>query len=199
MIYYVGGINGVGKTSLLQGIAKKDNRFSHIKGSTLLMCRLGIRDGDYESLRNLSTELKNKEFGEIVKSLKSDKNHNILIDAHFINLINGKEYRVVDSWISYVDVLVLVEANENEVMNRILKDSGRNRAMFNDDVWQSKEFVIHKIHEYMLSTRTEFYNLSKKYLLPSIVIQNRENKINLGIESFLEFHNQHVSNHLISD
>ena len=193
MIYYVGGVNGAGKTLLLQGIVKQDNSFSHIKGSTLLMRGLGIKDGDYKTLRNLSTEFKNEKFGEMVKSMKSNSDINILIDAHFLNLINGNKYKVVGSWISSVDALILVEANAQDVIKRILKDSGRDRALFDDEVSQTKESVSLNIDRYMRDTRNEFNNLSKEYSLPNIVIKNEDGKINLAIKSFLEFHNKLIN------
>jgi ABC-type molybdenum transport system ATPase subunit/photorepair protein PhrA len=55
MHYYVVGVNGSGKTSLLKAISKR-TKIDAIHGTTELMNYLGIPD-DYDALRKLDRRL----------------------------------------------------------------------------------------------------------------------------------------------
>lgn len=49
--YFIGGVNGVGKTTFMSELLSRDKRFKLFKGSFELMKRLGLNEGDYRPLK----------------------------------------------------------------------------------------------------------------------------------------------------
>src|SRR5665213_1727358 len=91
LTYFIGGVNGVGKSTLLKRIQeKRPNDFEVISGSKLLMESLGIA-GDYDALRALSNEQKAQAWAECVNQLlEAPRTANLLVDSHYVNLVNDE-------------------------------------------------------------------------------------------------------------
>ena len=188
-IYFVGGINGVGKTTLLGAIVKKQKEFQAIKGSQYFMQWLGIKPGDYASLRSLPDNYKNKEMDKMVHWLiaqKSITNKHLLFDAHYLNI---KEDTIMvtatGNWIALMDALVVVTANNDEILHRIEIDQlshKRIRPIFKN--CQNMTQKLKLIDSYQAKTLHTAKILAKKYCLPLVEIKNNDKQINMAINQF---------------
>lgn len=191
MVIFVAGINGVGKTTLLQELVQRDQAFVHIKGSSILMEALGLQAGNYSALRTIPDETKDRVFGEIVTRLCNEYRHSstiILIDAHILNLVHGVVKKVVNEWIKDVDKIILVEADVTTVLGRINKDSAvRNRGLLEGEQGKNIEDEREKMAEYMEHTRSEFISIAERYRLPSLILNNPDSEQSKSIEHISDF------------
>src|SRR3989344_4953748 len=91
---FVGGINGVGKTTISRLASSQDNIIGFIKGSVFFMKWLDLKKGDYGGLQSLPDKRVLRELGSmmeyIVRRKRFDRTKKmILIDAHFVNVRKG--------------------------------------------------------------------------------------------------------------
>lgn len=180
--YFVGGVNGVGKTTLLKAIADADPSFVVVRGSEELMKWLGIPN-DYDALRALPQEFKKKEWvGCLADILTRTTDQDLLLDAHYLNLINGEQTIVTDVWLDAFDVAVLVEATPGEIYARIRKDQ-RDRALFDE---ARDDLLV--IARYLAATERHFYDCIGRYDLTPLVVSNLDGQIDQVIKYFLACH-----------
>ncbi|MFA5742644.1 MAG: hypothetical protein WCX77_02670 [Candidatus Paceibacterota bacterium] len=175
-VYFVGGINGVGKSTLVNEFLKNEKGFLAIKGSQYFMEWLGLRSGDYESLQNMPHEKKNEELGKMVEYLIYDlpaDNKPILMDIHYLRIVNGEISRVLNDWVSLSSGMFFIAGNSKIILERQKKDllaAGRDRKMFPSNVLEKdKESLIEK---YQKETLQEVKRVSDKFGIPYFVINN---------------------------
>lgn len=72
MLIYLCGVNGVGKTSIIDQIQETTN-VTLVKGSKLLMERLGIKNEDYTALQQIPSKIKDDAFLTILSTFSSRK------------------------------------------------------------------------------------------------------------------------------
>ncbi|HSX42300.1 MAG TPA: ATP-binding protein [Candidatus Saccharimonadales bacterium] len=184
--YFVGGVNGVGKSTLLDAIAKKSSNFRVVKGSEELMRWLGI-PGDYDALRALPREKKRVEWVKCLEKLLDDHyGHDLLVDAHYLNMIDGVVTEVVGEWIAWFDAAVLVTAPPAEILKRIEGDRARERGLFRSD--ESDKLGV--LEAYQQQTRAEFCRITEGDLwdlIPNVVISHRQDKTSEAVDQFLKF------------
>jgi len=181
MHYYVVGVNGSGKTSLLKAISAETS-IETIHGTTELMRYLNI-PGNYEALRNMNQNDVLIRWGETAEHLITKYgNKPFLLDTHILNLTNGNIIRRDGKWIASYDALVLVKAKPATILARVLKDTDKDRALFPEgkNDYQKLELLEH----YQNETENLFRELSAKYKLPSLVIEN-DTKIADGVTTFI--------------
>lgn len=190
MVIYVGGVSGVGKSTLLNHLDKSNSKFTHLRGSTLLMQKLNLKKNDYSSLRTLPDNVKNKAFGEIVTNLCNSHTISksaILIDAHYLNFTGRKIHQVVGNWISNVHALILVEADSRHIASRITDDySRKDRVILNQVEKTQKQNKL--IQKYIKKERDEFNRLSNRYNLPAKIIKNPQGNIKKPLKEIKLFH-----------
>lgn len=90
MVYFFAGVNGVGKTTIITEIIKRDSRFRLFKGSSELMKRVGLNEGDYEALRSLPDEYKEAQVDAMMEEVLSkfmDSESILIVDAHLIKAL----------------------------------------------------------------------------------------------------------------
>lgn len=134
----MGGINGSGKTTVLSSIIANNKEIGFIKGSEFFMKWLGVKKGDYKKLQSLPDKDVLKRQEEMIRYIINKKTFGkskkiVIIDAHFINIRNGKAQEWVGDRISIMDVLLLIKANPADILRRIEldeKESVRNRNIF---------------------------------------------------------------------
>lgn len=174
--YFVGGINGVGKSAILDKLLEIDNRFTVLSGSKYFMQWLGLKEGDYKTLQLLPHNFKNKELNKMMQYLIHNplaKNKSLLISAHYLRIIEGEISDAIDDWISLFDGLFLIIAEPKMILKRLENDflvNGRNRNIFPQNI--SNENKLHLLNKYQAITLKKIKELSKKFNIPFFVIQN---------------------------
>jgi adenylate kinase len=185
MNYFIGGINGTGKTTLISEIVKLRPSYISVQHTKTLMKWLGI-DSNYDKLRSMDQDYINSKLDpEFVKYLlQNNISKTILLDSHFTNLIKGQFFKATEGWIANFDALILVTAPINEIHNRITIDQ-RDRELFppNSNLASQLKYL----EKYSEVEKMEFLRLTKKYKKPHLIIQNRKNKLQKAIELFLKF------------
>ena len=168
MHYYVVGVNGAGKTSVLQAISARTG-INSIHGTAALMEYMGI-PGDYQALRAMDQDKVLEQWAIVAKQIVADYGDKpLLLDTHIMNLTNGNIMRRDGEWIASYDALVLVKADPSTVLARVQK-ADKDRALFPPDISDSQK--LNMLDAYQQQTESLFYSLSKHYNLPTLTIQN---------------------------
>lgn len=181
--YFVGGVNGVGKTTLLRAIAEASPSFRIVKGSERFMQHLGI-PGNYDALRRLPEEVKSREWSNCLEQILDetyDLHQDLLLDAHYLNLIEGQVTTVTGVWMETFDAAVLVTASAEEILGRIQQDL-RDRALFYDE---ADELAILK--SYLEATEKEFSRCVKDYGLSGLKLIQGNGGTQEAVQEFLKF------------
>lgn len=188
LAYFVGGVNGVGKTTVLKEITEKHSQFQIIKGSSVFMTWLGIEQGDYESLRALPDDYKRREFDKMMEDLLSEQpmdGKTLLIDAHYFHYKRGEMLDTTGEWISMIDALFVVTGDTDAVLSRVLEDK-KERDLF--PINSEKETQRLMLAEYLEGTLNLARQLSDRHNVPLYVLDNKQGDMASTINSFLEAH-----------
>jgi adenylate kinase len=168
MKYYFGGVNGVGKSTLIDKIVELEPNFEHFRGATELMKHLGI-EGDYDALRSLNHEESTAAFFEIVEARLSEPG-DVIFDAHFANLKHGQLYTITSHMLGKLDGLVLITTPLETIFKRLRQDNSKDRSLFvrGSTDMQQRETMARFVD---LSTSI-FEQAAQQYQLPSVEIAN---------------------------
>ena len=195
MNYYLGGINGVGKSTFLQELAKQEPDVKIYHGSKLLMAGLGIVPDDYDTLRQVPSKNKDIAYGAVViKQLGEhrDAGEIVVFDSHYLGLIEGKVVKATGNWLKKFDCLLLLEAPTDEVLGRVLRDEvARDRKLFPAGMEIAGKRKL--LGDYADWTKKEFLSLAQEYGLGSHILLNQNNEIESSVKKFIELHNLLVS------
>lgn len=184
MKIYVGGINAVGKSTLLKEAAERLG-YRYIHATTGLLDSLGFGK-DYEKLRALTQRERDIKLGEYIRDLLHDRGSRFLLDGHYLGLVRGEVNRLTDSWLKDFDMLVLVSAPLGDIWRRIESDSKtRDRALFPADI--SEEEKKEMLLRYQKQTAEEFGRLAKLYEKPHVEILNEENRLKESVQRLVSF------------
>ena len=197
-VYFVGGISGTGKSTLLEALLKTGDKSKIISGSKYFMQWLGLKVDNYELLQSLPYDFKNKELDKMIRYLISDqnfKNKSVVINAHYLRIINGEITNVIGDWVSLFNGLFIITSDPEIILERLNYDEtsiGRNRNIFQSGI--SKEEKIKFLRQCQTMTIKFVQELSMKFNIPYFIIKNnslkealKEIKNNLSI---LEVKNQ---------
>lgn len=178
---YVVGVNGSGKTALLKAIAEQTG-IPAIHGTTELMHYLGI-PGDYNALRAMNQDEVLEKWAETARHLVAQYGDKpFLLDTHILNLTHGNIIRRDGDWIAEYDALVLVKADPAIILSRILKDTDKDRALFPTGTNTDQKLAT--LNSYQQQTEELFQELSRRYNLPSLVIENNSDLAD-GVSVFI--------------
>jgi adenylate kinase len=182
VIYYFGGINGVGKTTLIDAIVHRAD-FEAIQLTRRLISFLGL--AGYDELRARSQADNRRDLAHLMDELiVGAETKHYLLDAHYLNLRKGEVDRITDTWIKDMSALILVKADPAEIYRRIKHDN-KDRALLADEL--PADQYIERLRQYQDQTEAEFAQLAKLHMLPSLIIENN-NDIAQSTERFLAFH-----------
>lgn len=163
----------------------------YVHGTTELMRRMSI-EGDYDRLRLTDQDQVLEQWGVTAEELLQRYGSNsFMLDTHILHLIHGKALRRDGPWIAKYDAMVLVTAPIDQMLQRILDDSNRDRVLFEQDTDEATKRAI--LVDYKAQTATLFYDLATKYGLPTIEIENSADHQDEAVNAFLAFHNAHTS------
>lgn len=190
--YLVGGVNGVGKSSLTQELSVRYPEFEVFRGSTRFMEWLRLPPGDYEVLQKLPEDYKSAELekmmAEVFKNGVSG-GKTLIIDAHYFNYKHGELIDATGGWVSQLDALFVVSVSPATILRRIELDQvtgGRKRDVLPHNISRTQKIEL--LGKFLRVTVDKAQDLSKKYSVPYFVINNDTDGLNIAIGEFLECH-----------
>jgi|GEM_PF-2314254 len=186
MRYYVGGVNGAGKSAFLNKLLTERPDWNIVHSSISLMEYLSI-SGNYQALRAMPRTEVNDYFATFISELlqRSDGATDLVVDAHFLNLVHGKTYETISGdWISKFGAMVLITATADEILRRIDLDSGtRDRSLFNMGLSEQERYQV--LNQYLVATRLYCERLASRYKIPLIVLTNTDGQLDKTVTNFL--------------
>lgn len=188
--YFIGGINGSGKSTFLKLIAKRCNDFEIVHGSEYLIKWLGLKVGDYDALRSISDKVKDEATDKIVKYIFSHRlsKKPILFDAHYVKIHKGEIRSAIDDWIGLFDYLFFIKSDPATILSRIDKDfkeSDKNRQLFSCDSITTEE-KLDFISKCLNSALEIMEQAGRKFNIPIFIIENKDDEIDHAIKDFLK-------------
>ena len=184
MKYFVGGVNGVGKTSFLDTLKIKKADYEIIDGSRAFLGWLGFGD-DYEKLRRLHDSIRDARLAEFINQLISkSKSETLVFAGHYLSLVRGEIGYIVRDWLAKFDGIVLMTATPEIIYERISKDS-RDRALFKEGT--TKEEAIKTLKDYIVKENVDFLASAEKFGVPKLLINNTDGDIDRIVAEFIDF------------
>lgn len=166
MKVFVGGCSGVGKTTMLQVLS--DNGFDVLHVTSRFMSWLGT-ENDYEALRSLPRQKREKLLNQFMSQLMSDSNSYVL-DSHYSIMVNGKIMNSMNDWSKDVDIFVLITAPIEIIFKRIKKDLGRDRALFEETATREEKF--NGLENFQKHLRKQSKELAESFSRPYLELSN---------------------------
>lgn len=179
MLYFFGGVNGVGKTSLIKKIAENP-LFESVHLTSLVMAEAGV--SGYDELRLIDQPTKRTYLTAVMEELLDRPSEKyLLLDGHFLNIINGEITETTNQhWVDRLNGVILVACNPDIVMKRIATDK-RDRALFAQDEKDADSVY----REYIIAMKKRFDAISKN--VPHTVVTN-EASLEESVADFMAFH-----------
>lgn len=186
MKYFVGGINGVGKSHFLRTLKDVKPDYELIDGSKEFIKWLGF-DNDYERLRRLIPEIREAKYAEFInQTLNKSEAETLVYMGHYIVLVRGEIIHVVRDWLARFDGIVLMTTSPEIILQRIAADAhDRDRALFKEGA--SEESKIKILKNYQLKEHVAFLELAETFGIPKLLIDNSGANAESNVFQFLDF------------
>ena len=190
---FIGGINGVGKTSIIKKFSKKQRNSSLVFGSAFFMDWLGIKKGEYEALQRVPDKKALAELNKMVTYLVKKKKFDeyisyVFIDGHFLNIRNGIAKKWVGDWFALMDGMVLVTSSPTDILKRIENDKkkkNRKRNIFPSGGGYREK--IKCIVKWNKMSENIIIELGRKYHIPIKIINNKGDNISKAVDQLTNF------------
>lgn len=184
--YFVGGINGAGKSTFVKKVAANNPGFVAWHGSSEFMRWLNLKPGDYDALRVMDDEYKIKEFGKLVEwTLDHFTGNTILIDSHFVRSVAEETYSVTGDWMHRMSGLVHLTALPTTVLERIHMDTKKRDSV---PEGASEIHTRHILSKQIISSDQEVLACARRYNIPYCRISN--SNIDFAMCKFFAFDTQ---------
>lgn len=139
-----------------------------LHGATVLAEHMGM-GLDYDKLRAMDQDFTMKEWEfACVELARVYKGEPYFLDGHIMNLIEGRIYPRVGSWIGLQDAMVMIKATPQTILKRLLMDKTRNRDLFPAGLNEQHELAVIEDHQQQMELL--FHQQAALYHLPSEVI-----------------------------
>jgi len=187
MNIYVGGVNGVGKSTILRRAAQIDKRLEIIHYSSAVMQLLGLGPNDYEAFHKLSQKVCNQATSQLMNDLIRRQTERIrLIDGHFLAIHEGTIYQLAGDWVARLDGLVLVTASF-EVQWRRLQTDDRwlHRRIFKPGATKSEAMA--ELPTYIEKTKHEFDDWAKQFRLDHLELAHNDDDVDRAAHKLINF------------
>ena len=186
MKYFIGGINGSGKSNFITNLKDVRPNYETVDGSKDFMKWLGF-DGDYDRLRKLMPEIRDSKLAEFIsQTLNKSEAETLVYVGHYIVLVKGEIINVTRDWLARFDGIVLITARPEVILKRINDDAhDRDRALFKEGTTDQEAMKILK--DYQLKEHVAFLDLADRYGIPGLVMDNSESVVANVVFKFLEF------------
>lgn len=189
MNIYVGGANGVGKSTILRRAAQIDKRLEIIHLASGIMQQLGIAPGNYDALRATSRAVQDSATTAMIDALTARQTHKVrLIDGHYSYLVAGAFRPATAAWIDQFDALVLVTADTKIIWHRVQADEVlRDRDLFSstaDEAIKKAELTA-----FIENNRFEFELLSKKHQKDHFILTHNDDNVDRAAQQLINFIN----------
>lgn len=146
----------------------------------MLMDYLGI-PGDYAALRAMNQDKVLAEYGKAATHLARTYTGDCMLDTHLYNLTNGKLIPRYGDWIADYDILVLVKARPEVILERV-EDDTKDRALFPAGATNADKLRL--LDDLQEQTEARFYKLAEQYHLPTLVLDNSDN-LSKTVDAFI--------------
>ncbi len=191
--YFFAGINGVGKTTLLNAIQSSGANVEIFKGSAKLMELLQLQPGDYVSLRALPDQIKEQAVNVMMETvLTTDVGNDapvLLVDAHLINYKRGEMRDATGPWMRHLNALFIVMASPEVILTRVQQDAItniRHRDLLPEGITPLQE--VEWIDRYLDVTLKRGSEISGEHGVPVFKIVNDMVPIETAVEQFYNIH-----------
>ncbi|HSW65654.1 MAG TPA: hypothetical protein VLI54_00755 [Bacillota bacterium] len=173
--YFVGGINGVGKSTIVRELVAAEPSLEHIHTTSLIMQWLGIAPGDYEHLQSLPEAHKTEQNQLMLThhlGVAGQQYRQLVLDSHYLHILEGRTSQLITGdWPRFLGALVLIEADVESIHERISCDSPtRRRPLFLPGTTAAQQ--IDALSDYKRETREEFEAIATRFSLPHHIIEN---------------------------
>lgn len=177
-VIFLGGVSGVGKSSVAQNFTEKLPVLA-LNGSSELMRYLGLPPGDYDQLRKLPNEIKEKSLADLFIDL-ANKIETVVITGHYVKVLGGHITPSYGRWYQYCRTLVHISSSPQSIFRRIVYDemnyrrTGRN--LFGVEHVSIQERVQF-IETAQLSSIKIMERAAQEFTIPSFCVENRDGKL----------------------
>lgn len=188
LVYFIGGVNGVGKSTFLKELTEREPQFKILKGSSAFMSWLGLEQGDYEGLRALPDDYKRQEFDKMMVQVLTEPSVDgkiLLVDAHYFHYKRGEMLDTTGDWMSMMNALFVVTANCEDVFRRVSEDE-KERDLF--PIGSDEENQRQMLNSYLEGTINLAKQLSEAHDVPLVILENRQDDMESTIKEFLNAH-----------
>lgn len=188
-LFFIGGINGVGKTSITNSLAGRCSKIKVLSGTEELMERLGIEKGGYEQLRRIPEEEKSEAFAELFLDLKKSYQRNdiVLVTGHYVKILNGRITPSFGPWYGVCTAAILVASEPNMILKRILRDelegSRADRGLFKTD--SSMEEKVRCLNNAQILSSKILTCAKREYKIPGFRIENPEGQLHHAVKKLI--------------
>ena len=187
MNIFVGGVNGIGKSTILRRVAQIDKRFEVVHYSGAVMQQLGLNPSDYEAFHKVDMIRCNQATAEVMSGLISRQTAKIrFIDGHYLAIREGEIFRLAGDWVAGLDGLVLVAAELAVAWERLQIDGRwQSRRIFTPDATPSEAQT--ELARNLEQTSQEFERWSEQYQKDHFVLTHNDDDAERATRQLINF------------
>ena len=171
MRIYVGGVNGVGKSTVLASVLAKHPDWKTVHMTGIFMDWLGFGQ-DYTRLRALPSEVRDRELAACIQEMmRVSADAPCFYDSHYLNMKEGKIDQIVGPWLSTFDGSLLISCPTPRLFERLQQDTKvRERGLFPKEMDGAASREL--LETYAQKTRDVFVESARTHHLPAQEIVN---------------------------